>query len=173
MICAHCLCEKARYAKLEGLAGISLSSVGMDDFDGQCGQGSYPLLNAVANVFRSTEIESRNVENPFEDKKVFCSISSFAERMLTDMSFDLTHLNPFLCTHLLIEQNSSFASPIQFRKLTNSNKNLRIVLSIDFDEKVDLNRFKDDVHVEQIDGINLRLNSNTFNRNHLDLIQVD
>ncbi len=42
---------KARYAKLEGLGGVTLSSIGMDDVDGQCGQGPYPLLHAVADVF--------------------------------------------------------------------------------------------------------------------------
>lgn len=34
---------------------MTLSAIGMDDVDGQCGQGSYPLLRAVANVFHSNK----------------------------------------------------------------------------------------------------------------------
>lgn len=37
---------------------MTLSAIGMDDVDGQCGQGSYPLLRAVANVFNSNKDDS-------------------------------------------------------------------------------------------------------------------
>lgn len=46
---------QARYAKLEGLGGVTLSAIGMDDVDGECGQGPYPLLHAIANVFRTAD----------------------------------------------------------------------------------------------------------------------
>ena len=163
---------KAQYAKFEGLAGISLSLLGMDDIDGQCGQGSYPILNSISNIFQPNKIQTKTEEDPSEnDSSIFCSISSFSKLVSNKISFDLSHLNPNHCTHLLIDKNSSFVSKTNFETLKNVNKALQIVISVDFSEKSDINQMKEDLSLDEIDGINLQLNSNTFTRNLIDPIE--
>lgn len=144
----------------------------MDDIDGQCGKGSYPLLRAVSNVFESNRIQLKTIENiSSENKTIFCSISSFAEQISTKVRFDLSRINPYLCTHLLVEKNSSFSSPMQYRTLKNFNRNLQILLTIYFNENIDLNQLKNELDLEQINGINIQLNSNTYTQNFSELIQ--
>ncbi len=65
---------QAHFAKLEGLGGVTLSSIGMDDVDGQCGQGSYPLLHAVANVFGLNTNEQSRMKRKFHLRNIFLLI---------------------------------------------------------------------------------------------------
>lgn len=53
--------SQARYAQLQGLGGVTLSAILMDDIDGACGQGAYPLLHAVANVFYANETDRKGI----------------------------------------------------------------------------------------------------------------
>jgi len=62
---------QARFAHLQGLGGVTLSSIGMDDVDGQCGNGPYPLLHAVAGVFdlytnKQTRMKPIQLNLPFD-----------------------------------------------------------------------------------------------------------
>ncbi|XP_076456716.1 putative chitinase 10 [Babylonia areolata] len=48
----HSITIKANHIMKRGLAGAFVWSVEMDDFDGSCGDGKYPLLSAVAQVLQ-------------------------------------------------------------------------------------------------------------------------
>ncbi len=163
---------KARFAKLDGLGGVTLSSVGMDDVDGQCGQGSYPLLHAVADVFDlNTNDQTRNVNNQNKHSKqqnIFCSVSSNIETYSSSIKFTLDKIDIHLCTHLLIDNNSSLLSD----GLKIMNLNLKLLLTINADENWNINQLKEDIHNKKADGINIEINSNAFSDKISDLIKV-
>lgn len=61
---------KAQYAKAMGLAGGMVWSIETDDFRGLCGEGKYPLLNAIKRVFLSPgipELPMPNADPPTDD----------------------------------------------------------------------------------------------------------
>jgi len=144
----------------------------MDDVDGQCGQGSYPLLNAVADVFGlNTNDQTRNVNNLNKHSKqqnIFCSVSSKVETYSNSIKFTLDKIDTHLCTHLLIDNNSSLLSD----GLKNKNSNLKLLLTINADENWNINQWKEDIHNKNADGINIQINSNAFSDQISDLIKV-
>ncbi|XP_050392582.1 probable endochitinase [Patella vulgata] len=51
--------EKSKYVKTRGLAGVFVWSLDFDDFNGEaCGQGSYPLLNAIKNELTDEGVDT-------------------------------------------------------------------------------------------------------------------
>jgi len=144
----------------------------MDDVDGQCGQGSYPLLHTVADVFDlNTNDQTRNVNNQNKHSKqqnIFCSVSSKVETYSNSIKFTLDKIDPHLCTHLLIDNNSSLLSD----GLKNKNSNLKLLLTINADENWNINQWKEDIHNKNADGINIQINSNAFSDQISDLIKV-
>ena len=55
---------KSKYAKAMGLGGGMIWSIETDDFRGLCGNGKYPLLNAMKSVFESANIPALPLPNP-------------------------------------------------------------------------------------------------------------
>lgn len=60
---------KAKYAKAMGLAGGMIWSVETDDFKGICGDGKYPLLNAIKRVFQEPTIPELPKPNTESNKQ--------------------------------------------------------------------------------------------------------
>lgn len=58
---------KAKYARAMGLGGGMVWSIETDDFKGICGDGKYPLLNAIKRVLNQPEVPSMPMPNEREE----------------------------------------------------------------------------------------------------------
>ncbi|CAF3892236.1 unnamed protein product, partial [Rotaria sp. Silwood1] len=149
----------ARFAKRYGLHGITLSSIGMDDVTGECGQGPYPLLHAVADVFDLYINKSSGI--------------SITKTYYSSIPFTLDKIDVRLCTHLLINCNSSLLSSSISDKLKKINSNLKILLKIQLnDDDININQLKIDINDKKVDGINININSKTFSNNITEIIKT-
>jgi hypothetical protein len=160
---------KARFAQLEGLGGVTLSSIGMDDVDGQCGDGTYPLLNAVTGVFnlntnKQAHTNAKNLRSDPKQKNVFCSVSS-------KTGFTLDKIDARLCTHLLIDNSNFLISASVIDQLKTTNWNLKVLLTMNSNENIDIDQWKNDIKTKKADGINININANTFTNNTLEQIK--
>ncbi len=81
-------------------------------------------------------------------------------------------IDPHLCTHLLIENNSSLLSASISDRLKDTNSNLKILLTINVDDNDNIDQWKEDVENKKADGLNININSNTFSNNITELLQV-
>jgi hypothetical protein len=84
----------------------------------------------------------------------------------------LDKIDPHLCTHLLIENNSSLLSASISDRLKDTNSNLKILLTINVDDNDNIDQWKEDVENKKADGLNININSNTFSNNITELLQV-
>ncbi len=148
----------------------------MDDVDGQCGEGSYPLLHAVADVFGlNTNDQTRSVNNLNKHSKqqnIFCSVSSKVETYSNSIKFTLDKIDTHLCTHLLIDNKSTLFSASVSDQLKNTNSDLKILLTIDSNENITIEQWKEIIKTKKADGINIDINANKFSDDFLDKIKV-
>jgi len=84
----------------------------------------------------------------------------------------LDKIDPHLCTHLLIDHNSSLFSASISDRLKNINSNLKILLTINADDNGNINQWKEEIKNKKADGINININSNKFSDKTAELIKV-
>ena len=46
-----CVCVQVEYVMQHGLGGVMIWTIDMDDFNGICGGGHYPLMHAIQDQF--------------------------------------------------------------------------------------------------------------------------
>jgi hypothetical protein len=160
------------------LAGVTLSLIDFDDTNGQCDQGTYPLLNAAADAFNwnvDTSKPEKNVDsssNGEQRQHVLCSISSKVQTYRNPIRFTLDKIDARLCTHLLIDYQNSLLTTSISRQLKMSNKNLKILLSISSNDLFDIEQLKDIMKKKNADGFNIDVVNDRSTKNITELIQV-
>ncbi|CAF4405689.1 unnamed protein product, partial [Adineta steineri] len=141
----------ARYANLQGLGGVTLSSVGQDDVDGRCGNGPYPLLHAVAGISNQNTIQETTTTQPVDNKRVrtnqvhnvFCSVNSNADTYYGSTQFTLDQIDTNLCTHIIIDHNNSLFSASVSDQLKSQNSDLKFLLTINSNENITIDQCQD------------------------------
>ncbi len=107
-----------------------------------------------------------------QKKNIFCSVSSKAETYSSPIQFTLDKVNTHLCTHLLIDNKSTLFSASVSDQLKNTNSDLKILLTIDSNENITIEQWKEIIKTKKADGINIDINANTFSDDFLDKIKV-
>ncbi|CAF1311435.1 unnamed protein product [Adineta steineri] len=166
----------ARYANLQGLAGVTLSSLGQDDVDGRCGNGPYPLLHAVAGISNQNTIQETTTTTQSIDNKrvrtnqvhnVFCSVNSNADTYYGSTQFTLDQIDTNLCTHIIIDHNNSLFSASVSDQLKSQNIDLKFLLTINSNENITINQWEDLLEKNKADGINICMDSKTITHDFL------
>jgi len=107
-----------------------------------------------------------------QKKNIFCSVSSKAETYYSPIPFTLDQVNTHLCTHLLIDNKSTLFSASVSDQLKNTNSDLKILLTIDSNENITIEQWKEIIKTKKADGININIDANTFSDDFLDKIKV-
>jgi len=122
-------------------------------------------------ILVSTNID--NLQRSSKQKKnIFCSVSSKAETYYSPIPFTLDQVNTHLCTHLLIDNKSTLFSASVSDQLKNTNSDLKILLTIDSNENITIEQWKEIIKTKKADGINININANTVSDDFLDKIKV-
>lgn len=58
---------QTEWLKEQGFGGIMVWSIDMDDFSGRCGNGKYPLLNALTDELKDYKVELE-YDGPYESR---------------------------------------------------------------------------------------------------------
>lgn len=117
-------------------------------------------------------VDKTIITNSEKQSNIFCSISSNVDKYSNTIKFTLDKINPYLCTHLLVDNNSSIFSPEIFDQFKIKNSNLKFILTFNIDENSDTDQWKEDLKIKKADGINIYINSNLFSNKIIDLIKV-
>ena len=158
---------------------MTLPLIGLDDLDGQCGQGPYPLLRAVASVFGLSE-QSRtgaqtsnipSISSPAT--RILCSISAEADTYRNPIRFTLENVNARLCTHLLIDYQSTLLTASAVQQLKSNNTDLKVLLTIPNSDNIHVDQLVQLLERENADGINLYITGERPSRNTTELLQVN
>ncbi|CAF3871503.1 unnamed protein product, partial [Adineta steineri] len=166
----------ARYANLQGLGGVTLSSVGQDDVDGRCGNGPYPLLHAVAGISNQNTIQETTTTTQSIDNKrvrtnqvhnVFCSVNSNADTYYGSTQFTLDQIDTNLCTHIILDHNNSLFSASVSDQLKSQNTDLKFLLTINSNENITIDQWQDILEKNKADGINICMDSKTITHDFL------
>lgn len=158
---------------------MTLSLIGLDDLAGQCGQGPYPLLRAVANVFGLTEQSRMEPETPKNlsisspETRILCSISAKADTYRNPIRFTLESINARLCTHLLIDYQSTLLTPSSVQQLKSNNTGLKILLTIPNSDNINVDQLVQLLQGQNADGINLYITGERSSRDITELLQVN
>ena len=127
----------------------------------------------MIHIFILVTKNIKNVQgNSKQKKNIFCSVSSEAQTYYGPVQFTLDKFNPHLCTHLLIDNNSTLFSASISDQLKNTNSNLKILLTFDSNENLTGEQWNEIIKNRKADGINIDIDANTFSDDFLDKIKV-
>ena len=62
--CIGYVAEKANYVNSQDYSGVAVFTVDMDDFNNECCDGAYPLLNTLSKHLRGIGGLSKNCQKP-------------------------------------------------------------------------------------------------------------
>jgi hypothetical protein len=158
---------------------VTLSLIGLDDVNGQCGQGPYPLLRAVANVFGLIDQTRTGMVTPIissitpPETRVLCSISAKADTYRNPIRFTLEKIDARLCTHLLINYQSTLLTPSAVQQLKSRNADLKILLTIPTSDAITMERLEELLQRQNADGVDLYISRERSSRNITESLQVN
>ena len=149
----------------------------MDDVEGQCDQGPYPLLHAAAGVFDlhgKERSRTKTIDSPDsapQSKHILCSVSFNPETPQQSSSFSLDKIDSRLCTHLLIDAKDPRLTPSTSEHLKSANPSLKILLTVASSNASDLKPVRDEIDEKHADGINILIDEPS--KDLSEKIQVD
>ncbi|KAK7482031.1 hypothetical protein BaRGS_00026723 [Batillaria attramentaria] len=136
--------EKAEYVKQQGLSGVSLWTIDLDDFNGMCGDKN-PLLHAVSNQFNpvktlTVQEDGSSCENHYSASshhryRTVCYYAGWARWRQDPVTFHPEDADTGLCSHLVyafasLDKDGLHIVPASASDTAIEKPNLKVMLAV-------------------------------------------